>query len=283
MTSAWWVPWEQVQRREDGGGFEVGGKKNYLPPAMLVLGYGILWTTEDEETMERHARPLLSDTTIVDDVPGVEDEDEPQNEVGEEAIDEPEQDEQPEQKGEPEQDEQSESDDESITEEQVKEEDKYNLNEYGSASDDDTTTLPSTSTDHPSQPPSNKTFLSAKQRRDLKKGKPLSSTPQSSTSEVDDVASSIDILSLSKSKPPPPKVRGKKGKMKKLKTKYADQSDEERDLARKLLGAKAHPVESSPPVEKVEVKPVVAKKPAPTIRPPKPIVDEPLEVSPWSS
>src|SRR5271170_3656737 len=101
VTSAWWVSWEQVLRREDGGGgFEVRGKKNYLPPAMLVLGYGVLWTTEDEETMERHARPLLSDTTPVEDAPAAEDEDERQNEVVEQTVDEPEepeQDEQPEQ------------------------------------------------------------------------------------------------------------------------------------------------------------------------------------------
>ena len=47
---------------EGEGGYDVRGKKNYLPPAMLVLGYGVLWTTEDEETMERHARPLLETT-----------------------------------------------------------------------------------------------------------------------------------------------------------------------------------------------------------------------------
>ena len=57
VTSAWWVPYSQVQRGD--AGYEVRGKKNFLPPAMLVLGYGILWTTEDEETMERHARTLL--------------------------------------------------------------------------------------------------------------------------------------------------------------------------------------------------------------------------------
>ena len=60
VTSAWWVPYSQVQRGD--AGYEVRGKKNFLPPAMLVLGYGILWTTEDEETMERHARTLLVET-----------------------------------------------------------------------------------------------------------------------------------------------------------------------------------------------------------------------------
>src|SRR5579859_1697857 len=56
VTSAWWVTYDQILKRE--GTHEVRGKKNFLPPAMLVLGYGMLWSTEDEETQERHARKL---------------------------------------------------------------------------------------------------------------------------------------------------------------------------------------------------------------------------------
>src|SRR5277367_660063 len=273
VTSAWWVPWSQIQKSDGGAAFEVRGKKNYLPPAMLVLGYGILWISEDEETMERHARPLLSDPTAAEVQDAGGEEEPPTEEMLEE---------QPEQEGLQEQDDQSESDDESITHEEVKEEDKYNLNEYGSASDDDTTELASTSTALSSQRPPTKHFLSVKERRDLKKGKPISSAPSESTSELDDLSSSISTLSLSSKSNPQqqPTVRGKKGKMKKLKSKYVDQTDEERDLARKLLGAKAQQVEPSPPaVEKVEVKPTVTKKPSPITRPPKPVADEPLEVS----
>ena len=284
MTSAWWVSWSQVQRLDGAGGFEARGKKNYLPPAMLVLGYGILWTSEDEETMERHARPLLSESVIVEDeeeVLTVEDEQTVQSEpdkqtLVDEQVNEVEQD----------TDEQSESGEESMPyydDAKGEEQDKYNLHEYGSASDDEATGASSIS-----QVPrsTKKQFLSAKQRRDLKKGNPVSTTtPQSasdSDSDVDKVTSSIDTLSVSsKTEPQQPKVRGKKGKMKKLKSKYADQSDEERELVKKLLGARSTSKQPPSPTEKVESKPIVpTRKPPPVPRPPKPAVDEPLEVPP---
>lgn len=96
-----------------------------------------------------------------------------------------------------------------------------------------------------------------------------------------------------------PLPRGKRGKMKKTKTKYAEQSDEERELARKLLGGKSHhpPAkkeiqETQPPKtvaggkkpqsakdehaakgDKQEIKPVAQPS-----RPLKPMADELLEV-----
>ena len=223
------------------GGYDIRGKKNFLPPAMLVLGYGVLWTTEDEETMERHARPLLevSATEIPQDEP----------------------------------DEQVDVDDESDSDDKSNEaKDKYNLDQYGSASEEEEIVqeleTPQTST---------KRHLSAKQRRDLKKGKPVQD--DSEESDVEEVSSSIGTMTLSKPKSAP-KVRGKKAKMKKMKARYADQSDEERELARKLLGAKSATAEKPtevPSADKVDV-PTPVKKTTPIPRPPKPVVDEPLEV-----
>jgi hypothetical protein len=73
--------------------------------------------------------------------------------------------------------------------------------------------------------------LSAKQRRDLKKGKPVSlQTPHATqTTQKSQQPSQPSNL--------PTQVRGKKGKLKKLKSKYADQSDEERELAMQFLGS----------------------------------------------
>ena len=126
---------------------------------------------------------------------------------------------------------------------------------------------------------STKRHLSAKQRRDLKKGKPVQD--DSEESDIDEVSSSINTMSLSKPKSAP-KVRGKKAKMKKMKARYADQSDEERELARKLLGAKSttaeKPTEEVPSANNVEVPPSIQENPTPIPRPPKPVVDEPLEV-----
>jgi hypothetical protein len=254
VTSAWWVNSSQIQRRE--GGYDVRGKKNYLPPAMLVLGYGILWTTEDEETMERHARPLLAtseeNTNIL---PSAEDEEEQGDNV---------------------QDAGSESDDASND---VKNEDKYNLDQYGSASEDNEGEEIKTEVSQSVQP-TTKRYLSAKQRRNLKKGKPIQDDSDEE-SEIDEVTTSVSEMSI-KTPKQTPNVRGKKGKMKKIKAKYAEQSDEERELARKLLGAKSTVRKNedipSSTVDNKSTPPI--KKPVPIPRPPKPIIDEPLEVFP---
>src|SRR6202022_2770562 len=175
VTSAWWVPYSQVQRGE--GGHEVRGKKNFLPPAMLVLGYGILWTTEDEETMERHARTLLTeiheapsegidavDAVDTADVDDAEDGAEPDGPANNDA------------------DSDSESNDANDGNENSiggRDQDKYNLAEYGSASENDEE-LESTP-----QSTTTKRHLSVKQRRDLKKGKQIADQPTDPASEDD--------------------------------------------------------------------------------------------------
>ena len=275
MTSAWWVPGIQVQRLE-GGSFEVKGKRNYLPPAILVLGYAILWTSEDEETQERHVRRIYE--PITEEVPVVDEAGEDLNENSERSVA------LTEQELEQDLDMRSESDDESIAHEHIKDDDKYNLQEYGSASDEEnepsTISIPSISNPRGS---TQKRFLSAKQRRDLKKGKPVSATQSDSDSDVQDATSSIETVALSTKTKAQPKVRGKRGKMKKLKGKYEDQSEEERELARKLLGAKSTTTPSQPTPPTDETKPLPQKKPPAVPRPPKPIIDEPLEVHPLAT
>jgi hypothetical protein len=268
------VPYAQIERKE--GEHIVRGKKNYLPPAMLVLGYGILWTTEDEETMERHERPLITESADADvdvasgDTGPTEDldiNDEPSATLEDANADDS-----------------SESDGEAsnvATDNKAEEKDKYNLDQYGSASEDDVATPEPQPTVSKT---STKRHLSAKQRRDLKKGKSMEAEDESDTSEVEDVTSSITSMTLSKSKPPP-KVRGKKAKLKKMKARYADQSDEERELARKLLGTKNSIPTSqeiggsgSPGEAGTALQPTKKTPPSQPPRPPKPVVDEPLEV-----
>ena len=54
VTSAWWVESSQVSKTAPSGeylstgSFMVRGKKNFLPPSHLVLGYGILFRVSDE-------------------------------------------------------------------------------------------------------------------------------------------------------------------------------------------------------------------------------------------
>ncbi|TKA46326.1 hypothetical protein B0A55_13261, partial [Friedmanniomyces simplex] len=61
VMSAWWVHGEQVSKTAptgeylSTGGFMVRGKKNYLPPAQLLLGFGLLWRIS-EESKARHVK-----------------------------------------------------------------------------------------------------------------------------------------------------------------------------------------------------------------------------------
>ncbi|KAK1059839.1 hypothetical protein LTR74_012356 [Friedmanniomyces endolithicus] len=61
VMSAWWVHGEQVSKTAPTGeylsaeGFMVRGKKNFLPPAQLLLGFGLLWRIS-EESKGRHVK-----------------------------------------------------------------------------------------------------------------------------------------------------------------------------------------------------------------------------------
>ena len=61
LMSAWWVPANQVSKLASSGdylppgSFEVGGKKNYLPPAPLLIGLASLFQIS-ESSKARHTR-----------------------------------------------------------------------------------------------------------------------------------------------------------------------------------------------------------------------------------
>ncbi|KAK0772391.1 hypothetical protein LTR59_015706 [Friedmanniomyces endolithicus] len=61
VMSAWWVHGEQVSKTAptgeylSAGAFMVRGKKNFLPPAQLLLGFGLLWRIS-EESKGRHLK-----------------------------------------------------------------------------------------------------------------------------------------------------------------------------------------------------------------------------------
>ncbi|EMR10803.1 hypothetical protein PNEG_00950 [Pneumocystis murina B123] len=66
VTSAWWVRYDQVIKHEDVEEqslievFTIQGKKNFLPPSQLILGYGILWVV-DEDSKVRRLKNKLSE------------------------------------------------------------------------------------------------------------------------------------------------------------------------------------------------------------------------------
>ncbi|KAL9581865.1 MAG: hypothetical protein Q9212_003640 [Teloschistes hypoglaucus] len=64
VMSAWWVRLEQVSKTTSegeyltAGSFFIRGEKNFLPPANLLLGFGVLFRVS-EESMKRHLKHRL--------------------------------------------------------------------------------------------------------------------------------------------------------------------------------------------------------------------------------
>ncbi|KAI9483824.1 MAG: fibronectin-binding protein A N-terminus-domain-containing protein [Benjaminiella poitrasii] len=119
--------------------------------------------------------------------------------------------------------------------------DKYNLEEYGDDSEELEQAQSSTGSNTP-----NKKFITARERRLMKK--------KNLTALTDDVKQSLEQKKETKkqqkkpAKPaekavasPPTTARGRKNKAKKIKSKYADQDEEERQLRMELLGSNKGP------------------------------------------
>ncbi|CAM0135522.1 hypothetical protein VKS41_005168 [Umbelopsis sp. WA50703] len=115
--------------------------------------------------------------------------------------------------------------------------DKYNLDSLGgedSDNDPDSGSQQGTGT--------RKSYITAKQRRMLKKGKALDDTEVLSTDDKQTPKPSNKKINKENEAPKPvTPSRGKKGKSKKIKEKYADQDDEERELRMELLGSNKGP------------------------------------------
>ncbi|CAO3664318.1 unnamed protein product [Umbelopsis ramanniana] len=88
-----------------------------------------------------------------------------------------------------------------------------------------------------------KSYITAKQRRMMKKGKTLDEISQTPEPEANEErqTNSKEVNKDSKKSQPIAPSRGKKGKSKKIKEKYADQDEEERELRMELLGSNKGP------------------------------------------
>ncbi|KAI7818715.1 fibronectin-binding protein A N-terminus-domain-containing protein [Gamsiella multidivaricata] len=126
--------------------------------------------------------------------------------------------------------------------------DKYGLQDYGDDSNeeleknDDTSSL--ASSDRPQQGKSS--YITAKMRRDMKKGRTpgqsedIGESSQAAQKETQpkkqqQADKKKGAVAAAPPPPPPTSVRGKRGKAKKIKEKYADQDEEERQLRLELL------------------------------------------------
>lgn len=292
VMSAWWVKADQVSKLGHGGEFlapglfNITGRKEFLPPAQLVVGLAVMFEIS-EESKARHRKHRVNDpipsteppSAIKDDLIGADDKAE------ESDSDEDFPDAKP----------ASESDDDDFPDTKLDESDESDVE-----SDNGTHTNPLQTTNgkalwdneddgeeprrsdpHPqkfvatSEPPQDDSgsvadtektskaghrHLSARERRLIRKGQPLDDiSPPSDPASTANAGAESDGTSgdqnemLSANKPPAtvtsqaskvskgPLPRGKRAKAKKLAAKYADQDEEDRQLALRLLGAQSGP------------------------------------------
>ncbi|KAK5124515.1 hypothetical protein LTR85_001732 [Meristemomyces frigidus] len=289
VMSAWWVNSDQVSKTAPTGeylttgGFMVRGKKNHLPPAQLLLGFGVLFRIS-EESKTKHVKHRIRDEDVSTATPSLTDGETAASGKGEHA-EEDEDDEFPDAAGKADGNYEEDDDDfpdaakGAVLDESDDDEvspDTHGNGSVASADDDE---------DHHVTPHSNPLQGNGVTPHGTEDDE---SEDEDEDSEVDagdgpaDGAETADQISASAAEPQDttiedgdapadqpsagegrqgsarerkehrkakaeaaqrkkgaPKVRGKKGKAKKLATKYADQDEEDRELAMKLLGSRA--------------------------------------------
>lgn len=287
VMSAWWVEADQVSKSAptgeylQTGSFMIRGKKNFLPPSQLLMGFAIVWQISDDSKF-RHTRhrmiseapaastedgepPAVSAEELPQDKPEDEqedsDEDFPDAKVNDDDSDEDFPDSKPvdatDSEGEDRQTranplQSAASKNYRSDANDTAEETEVTANED---SDDDAEHMMSggigaqETSAQTSEAPTRK-HLSAHQRRMLKKGKapPTGFKPDEEAGQADEEADADDTVGSAaeteangkstESKPRnKPLPRGKRSKAKKAALKYADQDEEDRQLAMRILGS----------------------------------------------
>ncbi|KAL4764871.1 putative DUF814 domain protein [Aspergillus foveolatus] len=257
IMSAYWVDAAQVSKTSAVGDllpvgeFLVEGEKNFLAPSQLVLGFAVMWQIS-KESLVNH-KSFRSEEAPASQAQA--------SEKAEEA-------EEQKQEQEEEQAEGLESDDEqgdsnaTSTENQLRSTDA--MQEAETRKEDSQENEGQVEADEEAEGqdekgvrandqspkgdaegvatsrPQGKRHLSAREKRLLRKGKPIDTPAPTARSEAASDRSTPAANGAStgsETKPAPAPVRGRKGKAKKTASKYADQDEEERALALRILGA----------------------------------------------
>ncbi|KAI4718227.1 hypothetical protein E4T48_05546 [Aureobasidium sp. EXF-10727] len=257
VMSAWWVNADQVSKTAPTGeylttgGFMIRGKKNFLPPAQLLLGFAVIWQIS-EQSKAKHVKHRLQN----DDVRGMTQEanskaaanDESDDDFPDAGKDDASDDEFPDAKDDGKTDD---SDDDDIpdahkgdaspaSEEARTPEERSNpLQPQGAQQSRKQPAEPADEDTNPSDSESEGEEETGEKVQDSKPEAPEAAQPQSQGKKAGGKGKSDN----SKNVPNQPKqnkpVRGKRGKAKKAAQKYADQDDEDRRLAMEILGSKA--------------------------------------------
>lgn len=245
VMSAWWVNSDQVSKTAPTGeylttgGFMIRGKKNFLPPAQLLLGFGVLFQVS-EESKAKHFKNRLGEgkSGAANDGPVVDKE--VMDEIAQEqadAGDSDEDDEFPDAGREGAEAEHDDDEDDDFPDAQAEEpvhedhEPAVRANPLQSKDaagdeDDDSDDDESAEEQEAVQPDASEP---AELEADAKDGE---SKKQS--------GKGAGAAQSSKSQPKQKKpTRGKRGKAKRQAAKYADQDEEDREMAMKLLGSRA--------------------------------------------
>ncbi|KAI7104735.1 hypothetical protein KC324_g20622, partial [Hortaea werneckii] len=282
VMSAWWVNSDQVSKTAPTGeylttgGFMIKGKKNFLPPAQLLLGFAVLFRIS-EESKARHLKHRVQDDDGQKTAPAgathdggqVENDDDDddfpdaqQNGNAAEEDEEDEDDEFPDAQANMSVASAEEDEDHARPEasnplqgakEETKPEEQDDQQEEHSSSEseedaeahegDETTSVAHDIAD-----------VSSKSAAEQAKDAPQSASRDSSARERKEHRKAA--AQAAQKKKGGPKVRGKKGKAKKIAQKYADQDEEDREMAMQLLGSRAaeqkREAEASAKVEKQE-------------------------------
>ncbi|RMJ22134.1 hypothetical protein PHISP_06997 [Aspergillus sp. HF37] len=248
VMSAWWVPAAQVSKTAAGGllppgDFSIKGEKNFLAPSQLVLGFGVMFQIS-KESLRNHKTQRFGEPTA--ETTGGEEETPAEDEGKEVEVEEQEADETaPAENMNGKQESSSESEAEAMSHpwripyslaqpsegQETKEQGEVQETRAAEEAQDDEDAS-ETETPGDAQPaPQQGRDLSARERRLLRQGKSL------------DPAGDDDTPTPAPTKPPTKPTTapasGKKGRSKKTTSKYAEQDEEERELALHLVGAKS--------------------------------------------
>ncbi|KAM9842428.1 ribosome quality control complex subunit NEMF [Aulostomus maculatus] len=277
ITSAWWVHHHQVSKTAPTGeylttgSFMIRGKKNFLPPSYLIMGFGFLFKV-DEQSLFRH-KGERKVKTLEEDMEEVKSRTDELLDEGEELIGDDSSNEDNGEDGEAGDEEKSKEMTKTlqdVTEETSSE--QGNMEAEGEESGEEDSgketeekareefTFPDTTISlthlqpgRLSQKPGfkkeatvqsegdaqGKKHMTAKQRREEKKKKQKQEDCDTEKSDITSVGSAaVDQGSKNeKGASQHPLKRGQKNKLKKIKEKYKDQDEEDRELMMQLLGS----------------------------------------------
>ena len=247
VMSAWWVSANQVSKVAytgdylDAGKFEIRGQKNFLPPAQLLLGFAVIFLITDD-SKARHSKHRFLDGAAAQKNLSVQG----GHDFAEEAL--------PDDSADILTDGEDESEDsfEAPGDEEEPQADYQNPLQTGSISQSDDEhreqdlndkddEITANEIEHEPRAQSTTQTVAVQDKDSLQKQPPEKyHSPEQIVQDSSDEESQVEQCTQSQTKQKGPiPVRGKRGKKKKIAAKYADQDEEDRAEAMRLLGSKA--------------------------------------------